>query len=163
MIKLSKSERDSLHTCLKDYLKDGRVQQMNEYIQHGNVTTLDHCMNVTRMSMWLNHRLHIGGDDKSLAVGALLHDFYLYDWHCDDDGSHRLHGFSHPGKASENAKKYFNIGQKEQKIIESHMWPLTISKLPSSREAVIVCIADKYCSAYETLFLRSGESKPICE
>ena len=45
----------------------------------------------------------------------------------------------------------YNINEKEEHIIRSHMWPLTVTKLPKSREAVIVCIADKLTSATETI------------
>ena len=48
----------------------------------------------------------------------------------------------------------FNVNQDILQIIESHMWPLNITKIPKSKEAIIVCIADKYCALLETLFLR---------
>ncbi|MGN0707810.1 MAG: HD family phosphohydrolase, partial [Faecalibacterium sp.] len=95
------------------------------------------------------------------AVGALLHDFYLYDWHRRSTfhGLHRLlemHGFSHPSHALVNAKQYFQITPKEQNIISCHMWPLTFRHVPRCREAVIVCLADKYCAVIESMFQRSN-------
>jgi uncharacterized protein len=39
------------------------------------------------------------------------------------------------------------------------MWPLTITKVPTSREAVIVCIADKYVSSIETIGKRKEKVK----
>ena len=56
----------------------------------------------------------------------------------------------HPQIASINAQKYYNINDETKEIIESHMWPLTITKFPKSLEAKIVCIADKFCSTRET-------------
>lgn len=38
-----------------------------------------------------------------------------------------------------------------QHIITTHMWPLTLRFVPRSREAVLVCMADKYCSTLETV------------
>ena len=80
----------------------------------------------------------------------MFHDFFLYDWN-EPDKSHRLHGFRHPKIASINAQKYYNIDEKTQNIIETHMWPLTLTKFPKSIEAMIVCITDKLCSTKETI------------
>ncbi len=157
---LSATERRQLYAILKKYDQHPEVQRMREYIQHGSVTTYQHCKNVVIVSFWLNRRLHLGADETSLAVGAFLHDFYLYDWHKKGTfrGLHRLfemHGFSHPGRACLNASKVFGITKKEQSIIASHMWPLTFRHVPSCREAVIVCLADKYCAIVESMFQRT--------
>lgn len=126
------------------------VSKMEDYVQHGHTSTLEHCERVARMSCAIDRRLHLGSDTAALARGALLHDFYLYDWH-DRDPSHRLHGFRHPARAAANAERCVGIGEKERQIILSHMWPLTITKIPRCREAWIVCLADKWCSLVETL------------
>lgn len=80
-MQLSVTERERLYAILEKYDQNPKVQQMREFIQHGDVTTYQHCKNVVLVSCWLNHRLHLGADETSLAVGAFLHDFYLYDWH----------------------------------------------------------------------------------
>lgn len=72
---LTWQERRELYQMLRPYLKNEKVQQMNTYIQHGSVSTLQHCKYVAEMSCWLNHRLHIGANPRALVVGALLHDF----------------------------------------------------------------------------------------
>ena len=159
-MQLSVTEREQLYAILEKYDQNPKVQQMREFIQHGDVTTYQHCKNVVLVSCWLNHRLHLGADETSLAVGAFLHDFYLYDWHKKGTfhGIRRLfemHGFSHPGCACVNAEKVFHITKKEQSIISSHMWPLTFRHVPSCREAIIVCLADKYCAVVESMFKRS--------
>ena len=153
-MQLSTTEHEQLYAILQQYDENPQVQRMREFIQHGDVTTYQHCKNVVRVSFWLNRRLHLHADETSLAVGALLHDFYLYDWHNKGTfhGLRRLfemHGFSHPGCACINAERVFGITKKEQSIISSHMWPLTF------REAIIVCLADKYCAVVESMFQRS--------
>ena len=50
--------------------------------------------------------------------------------------------------------RLMTLNDKERNIIRSHMWPLTITAVPACREAVIVCIADKWCSLVETLLYR---------
>lgn len=100
-MQLSEIEREQLYAIVEKYDHHPDVQRMREYIQHGSVTTYQHCKNVALVSFWLNRRLHLHADETSLAVGALLHDFYLYDWHTTGTfhGLRRLfemHGFSHP-------------------------------------------------------------------
>ena len=117
-MQLSDLERQRLAAILMRYDQHPEVQRMREFIQHGDVTTYQHCKNVVRVSFWLNRRLHLRADETSLAVGAFLHDFYLYDWHKRSTfhGLRRLfemHGFSHPGYACVNAQRVFHITKKE--------------------------------------------------
>ena len=81
------------------------------------------------------------------------HDFYLYDWH-QNAYIGRLHGLHHPAIALKNASMRYPLTPTERNIIETHMWPLTLFHIPGCRAAVIVCIADKICSAYETVSYR---------
>ena len=84
---------------------------------------------------------------------ALLHDYFLYDWHEHDAPGNkhpRLHGFYHPGIAARNAKKDFNLTERELDAIRKHMWPLTILP-PSHRESWVITMADKYVSSLEVL------------
>jgi uncharacterized protein len=153
-LELKDEKREELKSLLGEYLDHPKVLEMKSYTQHGSITTYDHCWRVAEASLRINRKLNLGADEKKLAIGAMLHDFYLYDWHAYDDGSHRLHGFHHPEKARANASEIFHVGRKEQDIIRTHMWPLTLRAVPRSREAVIVCVADKWCSLQETVFMR---------
>ena len=85
---------------------------------------------------------------KSLVRGALLHDYFLYDWHIADN-SHKWHGFKHANTALLNACRDFELNEIEKNMIKTHMFPLNIA-LPKYRESVILCIADKMCAAKET-------------
>ena len=87
----------------------------------------------------------------ALVIGALLHDYFLYDWH-DGEGRH-LHGFTHPECAYKNAEKDYTLSPRVKNIIVRHMFPLTPIP-PTCTEAWIVCIADKICAIEETLFNR---------
>ncbi len=145
-------EKKEFARIVRELYKTAQFREMNQYIQHGNTTTLAHCIVVAYYSYQLALWLPLRFDYKSLIRGALLHDFYLYDWHI-PDRSHRLHGFVHPVFALSNAKKYFLINRIEEDIILKHMWPLTLKSAPGCREAVLVCFVDKYCSLAETLYL----------
>ena len=65
-MQLSVTEREQLYAILEKYDQNPKVQQMREFIQHGDVTTYQHCKNVVLVSCWLNHRLHLGADEISL-------------------------------------------------------------------------------------------------
>lgn len=150
---LSKQDDNRLKMFLRQYEENIHVQEMKKYKQHGMVSTYEHCRNVARVSFWINRKFRLCADERVLAIGAFLHDFYLYDWHTPED-YHRLHGFSHAETARRNAVKYFKIEPKIQTIIKCHMWPLNITCVPVNREAVIVCAADKFCSLVETVWQR---------
>jgi uncharacterized protein len=135
---------------LEPILNNTYVQQMKNYVQHGSISTYDHCLRVACLSYIAARRMRMNIDMRTLVTGAFLHDFYLYDWH-----NHKRdglpHGFTHPKTASLNARRLLGLSNDAAAIIETHMWPLTITKLPRSRAALIVCIADKFCAVSETV------------
>lgn len=128
-----------------------KMQATKKLVQHGNVSVFAHSLAVAAYSVKLAEKLGIEYDRRSLIRGALLHDFFLYDWHKINNVGDGLHGFAHPNTASKNAVKYFRLNRRELDIIRKHMWPLTLTKLPRYRESWLVCAADKYCSLLETL------------
>ena len=130
---------------------DPKILRMKKYTQHGKVSTYDHCLRVARNSYRLCKALKMKVKEEDLVRGAMLHDYFLYDWHTHEG---RLHGLTHPDTAASNAKRDFDLTEKEENIIKSHMWPLTLKHIPKSREAVVVCLVDKICSLKETLLNR---------
>ena len=148
-----KAKRE-MEEILTEIQSDVNAQKMKQYIQHGTVSTYEHCENVARLSYAIDNRLSLNSDMKVLLTGAMLHDLYLYDWHEEGDGSHHFHGFRHAKRVCENARKYFNIDDRTNHVIYCHMWPLNPERVPLSKEAWIVCIADKCVSIQESLFRR---------
>ena len=86
---------------------------------------------------------------KSLIIGALLHDYFLYDWHKERKGKH-IHGFTHPAEALKNASEDFELNAVEADIIRKHMFPLNL-KPPKYKESALVCLADKLSALEETI------------
>ena len=138
-----------LNQHLTPLLSGSRLWLSDAAIQHGDTTVLLHCLAVAYFSLKLVRLLRIRCDRKSLVRGALLHDYFLYDWHI-PDSTHKLHGFHHPRRALSNARADVPLNPTEADIIAHHMFPLTPAP-PHSREALVVCVVDKGCGLYETL------------
>ncbi len=79
---MSLQEKETLELAqakMQEYLQDNAVCSMDEYVQHGTTSTLQHCLSVVRISCAIAVGLHIHVNYENLILGALLHDFYLYD------------------------------------------------------------------------------------
>ena len=132
--RLSAKDRKLLKETLKELNRQGRLQEEKLAKQHGSTSVYQHSINVAYLSLWLAGRLPLRTDRRALVRGALLHDYFLYDWHKKDDG-HRWHGFRHGKTAARNAKRDYR---------------LTVLP-PKSKEGWMVCLADKWCAAEETV------------
>ena len=128
---------------------ESRLGMERRYYQHGVTTIFQHSINVACVSCKIAEKYHLDVDYYALIRGALLHDYFLYYWHV-KDRSHRFHGFTHPRRALENADKEFQLTETERNMIYCHMFPLTPIP-PSTKEAWIVCAADKICALSETM------------
>lgn len=138
-------------TILTGMYATSRILDNRKFIQHGTTTLFQHCRNVALLSLKLARMFHIKVDERSMVRGALLHDYYLYDWH-DKQARPHLHGYVHPALALQNAERIYTLNPTEIDIIKHHMFPLTICP-PQTKEGLLVSIADKLCSTYETLKL----------
>jgi uncharacterized protein len=130
-------------------LYNGTYAEEKKYIQHGRISVYEHSFDVAKLCFSMGEFFRIA-DKESLVRAALLHDFFLYDWHRPERVL-SLHGWMHPVYAAENGRKYFNISDKEYSCIRTHMWPWTLFHPPLCREGWIICLADKACSLAETV------------
>ncbi len=148
--------------CVRQISGYSRLQLEEKYIQHGNTSCLLHSVAVAYYSYKIAKKL-VGEKiaANELIRGALLHDYFLYDWHITPIPENGLHGFSHPYTALQNATADFELTERERNIIKSHMFPLTITKLPKYREAWIVTIVDKFCSLYEVFGRNTYKNKKL--
>lgn len=132
---------------VQDLIQHEMVVSMKNFIQHSDVSCLEHSLCVSYCSYLICRRLRL--DYCSAARGGLLHDFFLYDWHVSKP-DYGMHGFVHPCIALKNANDYFNLNEVERDIILKHMWPLTI-RVPKYKETFVVLLVDKYCTVKETI------------
>lgn len=148
MMILTKNEEYCFIEIAEIIYKDEKYKRLLNYVQHGNITTYEHCISVAKVSFWINRRMNLNCDEKELVVAALLHDYYLYDWHTKGD---YLHGYHHPSIAADCAVRDFAVSAREASAIRSHMWPLTLFNMPDNRPGWIIVFADKWCSVQETI------------
>ena len=141
-----------------DILCSNEHKNCSKYIQHGDTSVREHTTSVACMAVAIARKTHLKFDYQAMIRGALLHDYFLYDWH---EPHHGLHGYTHASIALQNAAKDFAISPIEADVIRKHMWPLNI-KPPRYREAVVVTIADKICSTKE-VFGKPLYSKKVKE
>lgn len=160
---MKKTVYRTLNRYGKDILNSESYKKSKTFVQHGDFSVWRHSLNVAGVSLLISHALPIRFHERELVRGALLHDYFLYDWHKKRIGMrelkefYKMHGFTHPAIAAKNARRDFHIGRLENEIISKHMWPLTIRKMPTCREAWVVTLADKYCSLMETLHFMKGD------
>ena len=140
-----------VHRYGGDILGSQGMLLSQSFRQHGDVSVALHCFFAAVVCVRLARALALRVDTRALVRGALLHDYFLYDWH-DPDPSHRLHGFRHAGFALRNAGRDFSLGPIERNMIASHMFPMNLV-LPLFRESLLLCLADKICSFCETFHL----------
>ena len=102
-----------------DILQSGNFKSTNSFIQHGSVSVHSHSIRVAECSLKLEkflEKLGIHCHERDLVRGALLHDYFLYDWRRREEG-HRLHGLRHPRIALDNARRDFVLTSREEDII----------------------------------------------
>ena len=141
-----------VYSFVEELERKARFAMSKEFIQHGSTSVYTHSIDVAVRSVSLMRSMRVRVNEEALIRGALLHDYFLYDWH-DPDPSHKWHGFYHPGTALRNAREDFIITDTEADIIKRHMFPLTVIP-PSSREGMLVCMADKLVATGETAMVR---------
>ena len=119
-------------SIINDIATNPNVLSLKNRVQHKNKSRYYHCLCVSFYSYAICKKLKL--DYVSAARGAMLHDFYYYDWR---------------DKNVEGQKK-FDLNELEEDIIIKHMWPLTL-RFPAHRESYIVTLVDKYCASREMI------------
>ncbi len=149
-------EPEEFQKFVEEICAKSRLYEAKRYIQHGTTSLYEHSISVAYYSLQLALKLKLPVDHRALIQGALLHDYFLYDWHV-DDSSRPLHGFNHPKVALQNAEAEFELSEVEKNIILRHMFPLTPVP-PVYLESILVCLVDKFCSISETIRRKRKQS-----
>lgn len=151
---MNKKKREQFRRKIQEHVarfeKDGQFSLQRSFPHHKNVSVHEHVCHVAYVALKIAHTLRVKVDEDKLVRAALLHDYYLYNWH-DDEGWHKWHGFRHPKFACDNAHRDFGLCEREKDAILKHMFPLTIVP-PKHREGWIITLADKVCAFKECWF-----------
>ncbi|HPX92227.1 MAG TPA: hypothetical protein PKZ93_12055, partial [Spirochaetota bacterium] len=150
ILKERKPIEDEYNNIVEDILTNEEFLKLKNFYHH-NSSIYEHAKIVSYISYRLCKLLNL--DYVSAARGALLHDFFLYDWRNHDEpelAKDKYHGIEHPKIALENAQKHFTLNEIEKDIITKHMWPLTLIP-PRYQESFIVTFTDKYVATKEFL------------
>ena len=68
----------------RDITESKEYQRTKGLRQHGSVTVFEHSVYVASTSLKLSKKLHIKVNEDTMIKCALLHDYFLYDWHDND-------------------------------------------------------------------------------
>lgn len=123
---------------VKDILKDNEFLKLKN-VEHHGTNRFDHSLKVSYKAYKFAKKHNF--DYKEVAVGGLLHDFFLKE---NSGAKERIKSaFNHPVKAEENASFKFGINEKERDIIRTHMFPLNLNDMPRYKESWLVSLCDK--------------------
>lgn len=137
------NKKDILYTnIVNDILMNEEFLKTKEIIHHGT-SRFNHSVRVSYYSYKVAKILKL--DYKETARAGLLHDFFI-DTYEETNKTSLL--YDHPYKAVENAKKYFELSNKEEDIIKTHMFPINPS-VPKYAESWIVTFMDKVAAVLE--------------
>ena len=67
------------YEIVKDILENDEFKKRKNYAHHGSISVYDHSLKVSMLAYELSKKIK-GADSKSVAIGALLHDFYDKPW-----------------------------------------------------------------------------------
>lgn len=135
---------DEYSNIIEDILDNKEFNKLKAEKHHGT-NRLIHSKRVSYYAYKTCKLLRL--DYKAAARAGLLHDFFIYEKDITRLDKFKLI-FTHPKHAFKNSKKHFDINEKEQDIILSHMFPININ-LPKFIESWIVSTIDKIVATYE--------------
>ena len=134
-------------SIVKDIAENSNVLALKEHVQHIASSRYAHCLEVSYYTFLICKKL--GLDYASAARGAMLHDFYFYNWRNKGvEGQKKVHLLRHPRIALTNATEIFELNELEKDAILKHMWPVN-PLLPKYAEGYIITFVDKYCATKE--------------
>ena len=157
-MKITEQEKLELEELYQYFLNNEKIKKMNDIQLHRGSSCYIHSFRVAKRAIQIALSSNRKYNLKNVLIGAILHDYYLYDWRT-NKALLKKHGRRHPFVANENAKKDFDISPEVSEIILSHMWPLNLRYFPYSKEAKLVNYVDDITATKEALTSRRYKKK----
>jgi len=156
---MTKKTNNEFENLVSDILDNEYFLETKKDLHHGT-SKYEHSLRVAKLSYKLSKIFK--ADTKATARAGLLHDFFFGTRKEKPENSY----LKHPVTASNNAKKYFNVSDKEAEAIKTHMFhQVLLKKLfpfipykekvsvkefkPKSKEGWIICASDLIVSIME--------------
>lgn len=143
------SGNDEFLEICRPIIENSEYLKLKDFPHHGS-DVFSHNLKVAWISYVAAKRLKL--KTAEMVRGALLHDFFLYNWRKRGNYDEFLpHGFTHPAVSVKNSERVFGrLTSREKDIIIKHMWPLTIIP-PRYIESFLVSFIDKIVAGQEIL------------
>lgn len=139
---MNRYQNDEFFSIIEEILENKEFNKTKNIVHHG-ITRYAHSMRVAYYTYQVTKALHL--DYQEATTAAMLHDFFLDEVE-EDNSVAKL--TRHPSYAVANAKKHFSISEKQEDIIKTHMFPITLTP-PKYLESWIVDIIDDLAAIYE--------------
>lgn len=152
-MEISLIEKEELEKIYQSFLHNEKILRMKDIPMHRGSNCYIHSFKVTKLAIKRALKKKKAVDLKTLLLGSIFHDYYLYDWRIETDKK-MSHCKNHPDVSIENAIRDFDIPKDVQEIIRRHMWPFNLDLVPNTIEARLLTFADKTIYWKEVLVSR---------
>ena len=152
----SASVPDELYEMCKDILDHPEFQDLKTRVHHHTSNVFCHLVRAAKAALIIcKHRGYSEEKTAEIVRAALLHDFCDFDWRLTKQNKkqwtlaeriHRQYVYHHGKNAAKNARRVFDINDKQFYAIKSHMFP---AGWPRDSYGWIVQMADKIATYYE--------------
>ena len=154
---INNDQKEKLENLYQSFLNDEKILRMKDISMHRGSNCYIHSFKVAKKAI----KKSINKKNINLEVvliGAILHDYYLYDWR-QDRSKLKKHAKNHPGIAINNAINDFDISDDVKTVIKTHMWPINIKAFPNTKEAKVVSLSDKAVTIRESMTTKKHKQK----
>lgn len=134
---------------IKPILEHPEFKKRITYEHHEDLSVYEHCLDNAYSDYLQAKKQGLSTKEQVEATYAgIMHDFYPFKWMFNEERANdklfKKHGFTHAKEASQNAAKFFPVFTTRtiQSSIESHMWPLNLTKVPRGKVAFLVNLTD---------------------